>query len=683
MGKHGNGIGSGYSTLSYHLLDDEQVVFECPFGLYGQGENGYYNINANVGNTTGAVIIAFKPYNVPDRAIWTYDGQSASEYSSPNHGYLQDLIGTIGSEANCGFDNANGSGATTYTNANNYYYDADSQQFELVDNTPVSLNGGNPYSAAQVNLTPTKPGSAIMVVPKPNLTPSLLNVVVEGPCSGTGWNINIECPRPLQARPASRVNCNGIKMDDDVPIEASLRELDLSLGTTNLGISVGTYVFGEFIPDGTTVASIQSTNEITLSAPATQSGGGNKITFSDSIAYFADVSQVDGNTVGSDNQSDFNVEVHDWVYADSSAVNSISGTWYISKNQYTQLDLVKMNYANDVVTSFEVCDPPCTIGPTCTTSHVVVGNKIRFTVMCGGNNVTTSIGSVGIVDLPGSGYSSQGPHSGTYIELDLPPDGEYTLAIFDAAYGCQNGTTYDFVLGTGGCRISYAGNYNPNATFSLNQTCTCPSWTPDVVVNSNATNFYGDGSSFTVTWNMPAGWVNNDNSPSGFNYIIYHADTNTWAAAALIPSGSSDIASKTFTNFEPGSYYVQTQILGLGGAENCYSNSTSFTIDLVTAVSGCTDPNDANYNPNATVDDGSCSCYGLGINITSKTNTTGGNCNGVVAAVGTGGSGNYNVEVIDANGVPQNPFALCAGTYTVRITDHDNGCIATQSVTIT
>ena len=675
MGKHGNGIGSGYSTLSYHLLDDEQVVFDCPFQLGGHGGYGLYTINANVGNTTGAVIIAFNVDNIPDRAIWTYDGQSASEYSSPNHGYLQDLIGTIGKD--CGFNNANGSGATTYTNASNYYYDADSQQFELVDQTLVSLNGGNPYSAAQVNLTPTQPGWAIMVVPKPNLTPSALSTIVEGPCGSTGWNISIECPRPLQARPASQVNCNGIKMDEDVVIQSSLNQLDLSESTTSLGISVGTYVFGEFIPDGTTVASIQSSNEITLSASATQSVVNQKITFSDSIAYFADVSQIDGNTVGSDNQSDFNVEVHDWVYADSSAVNSISGAWYMSKNQYTQLDLVKMNYANDVVTSFEVCDPPCVIKSTCTTSHVIVGNKIRFTVMCGGNNVTTSIGYVGILNLSGSGYSSQGPHSGTYIELDLPPDGEYTLVILDATPGCQSGIKYDFVLGTGGCTIPYAGNYNSNATFSLNSTCTCPSWTPTVVVNSNATNSNGDGSSFTVTWNMPSGWT------SGFNYIIYNAATNTPAAASNIPSGSSDIASKTFIDFEPGSYYVQTQISGLGGEEHCYSNSANLTISETSAVSGCMDSSADNYNPNATVSDGSCTyCANFSAVIVATNNPTSG-CNGSISATGTGGYGSYDYNVYDQNGVPQNPFALCAGTFNVVVTDTTRGCSDTISVTLT
>ncbi len=686
MGKHGNGIGSGYSTLSYHLLDDEQVVFNCPFKLSGSGSTGLYTINANVGNTTGAVIIAFNVASVPDRAIWTYDGQSASEYSSPNYGYLQDLIGKIGHD--CGFNNANGSGATTYTNAINYYYDDDSQQFEIVDPTPVSLNGGNPYSAAQVNLTPNRPDWAIMVVPKPNLTPSALSTIVEGPCSGTGWSISIECPRPLQARPASQVNCNGIKMDDDVSTSSSLNVLNISESYTSLGISAGTYVFGEFIPDGTTVAAITGSNTISLSAPATQGFSGQKITFSDSIAYFADVSQLDGNTVGSDNQSDFNVEVHDWVYADSSAVNSITGTWYISKNQYTQLDLVKMNYANDVVTSFEVCDPPCVIKSTCTTSHVVVGNKIRFTVMCGGNNVTTSLGYVAILndtfDLPpGSGvYSSNGPHSGTYVELDLPSDGEYRAIFHDATYGCKNILSYEFVLGTGGCTIPYAANYNSNATFSLNSTCTCPSWTPTVVVNSNATNLNGDGSSFTVTWNMPSGWASNG-SPSGFNYIIYNAATNTPAAAGNIPSGSSDIASKTFTNFEPGSYYVQTQIFGLGGEENCYSNSANLTISETSAISGCMDSSADNYNPNATVSDGSCTyCANFSGTIQSTNNPTSG-CNGTIAATATGGSGNYAVNVYDQNGVAVNPFALCAGTYNVVVTDQTHGCSDTISVTLT
>lgn len=303
--------------------------------------------------------------------------------------------------------------------------------------------------------------------------------------------------------------------------------------------------------------------------------------------------------------------------------------------------------------------------------------------MCGGNNVTTSIGSVGIIDLPGSGYSSNGPHSGTYIELDLPPDGEYTLVIFDATPGCQQGIKYDFVLGTGGCTIPYAGNYNSNATFSLNSTCTCPSWTPTVVVNSNATNLNGDGSSFTVTWNMPSGWAING-SPSGFNYIIYNAATNTPAAAGNIPSGSSDIASKTFTNFEPGSYYVQTQIFGLGGEENCYSNSANLTISETSAISGCMDSSADNYNPNATVSDGSCTyCANFSGTIQSTNNPTPGGCDGTIAATATGGSGNYAVNVYDQNGVPVNPFALCAGTYNVVVTDQTHGCSDSLSATLT
>lgn len=303
--------------------------------------------------------------------------------------------------------------------------------------------------------------------------------------------------------------------------------------------------------------------------------------------------------------------------------------------------------------------------------------------MCGGNNVTTSLGYVAILDdtfglPPGSGvYNSNGPHSGTYVELDLPSDGEYRAIFWDATYGCKKVLSYEFVLGTGGCTIPYAANYNSNATFSLNSTCTCPSWTPTVVVNSNATNSNGDGSSFTVTWNMPSGWVN------GFNYIIYHAATNTPAAAANIPSGSSDIASKTFTNFEPGSYYVQTQISGLGGEENCYSNSADITISETSAVAGCMDSNADNYNPNATISDGSCTyCAEFAAVVYSTTNPTDG-CNGSVSASGTGGSSNYDVNVYDENGIPVNPFALCTGTFDVVITDAVYGCSDTVSITLT
>ena len=57
-------------------------------------------------------------------------------------------------------------------------------------------------------------------------------------------------------------------------------------------------------------------------------------------------------------------------------------------------------------------------------------------------------------------------------------------------------------------------------------------------------------------------------------------------------------------------------------------------------------------------------------------------CNGYISASGQGGSGNYDYYVIDANGIPQNPFALCAGDYVLTVNDLTSGCQAQLNVTI-
>ena len=50
--------------------------------------------------------------------------------------------------------------------------------------------------------------------------------------------------------------------------------------------------------------------------------------------------------------------------------------------------------------------------------------------------------------------------------------------------------------------------------------------------------------------------------------------------------------------------------------------------------------------------------------------------------LGQGGSSNYSLVVYDANDVPQNPFGLCAGTYTAQVTDNGSSCTDELTVTI-
>ena len=51
-----------------------------------------------------------------------------------------------------------------------------------------------------------------------------------------------------------------------------------------------------------------------------------------------------------------------------------------------------------------------------------------------------------------------------------------------------------------------------------------------------------------------------------------------------------------------------------------------------------------------------------------------GSCSGYVLANGQGGSGNYDYNVVNENGVPQNPFALCAGNYVLTVNDLTTNC---------
>ena len=200
-----------YRQMSGGILGPPQPCPSCltPCGtnITGNGSCGEYVLDMDLGNSTGAAIIVFNPFSYPDKCKWIYDGVTASEYSSAIAGYLEGFVGTQGAGiSQCTPDLTNGAGSMnpppgTYSQCISssgavtplYRYNYIGGVYQ---NSMTTLTLG-PYTASEVSLTVGMPGQCMMVLPKPNVTPTNCSVIVDGPCGNTGWTLNVNCPIEL------------------------------------------------------------------------------------------------------------------------------------------------------------------------------------------------------------------------------------------------------------------------------------------------------------------------------------------------------------------------------------------------------------------------------------------------------------------------------------------------------
>ena len=198
----------------------------CNTTVVANGGQGQYFLSANVGPSIGVVLARFLVFVVPDQCTWSFDYDNsgtptvASEYSSPVYGYLQGLIGTETSAAAaaCGnMDNATGSSGNTFT-VDRYNYDSAISGFPT---TPTSVGTqtlgpydpqGTPPPSNPVDFTVNGPNWSMMVIPKPLITADVVDFVIDGPCTNTGWNLFISCPVDLnnfKCKPSPTSSCTG------------------------------------------------------------------------------------------------------------------------------------------------------------------------------------------------------------------------------------------------------------------------------------------------------------------------------------------------------------------------------------------------------------------------------------------------------------------------------------------
>ena len=165
----------------------------CGGTISGSGGQGIYLVNLDGGSTAGdvgALVIRFNPQSVPDGIRVTYDGNVYNTLSSPIDGLHQStnplgftVVGNTLSD--CGM----AGNTTTFPSLFEFLYVGTG--FVATGNTQsVTISPGD------VSLG-TSPGFCVMVIPKVNATPSIFNMEMLGPCSGTAWDLNVSCPALL------------------------------------------------------------------------------------------------------------------------------------------------------------------------------------------------------------------------------------------------------------------------------------------------------------------------------------------------------------------------------------------------------------------------------------------------------------------------------------------------------
>lgn len=159
---------------------------------------GQYNHTIDVGSATGAIIVEVNTWGSNVGFTWTYDGVSASEYSNPTYGYLEGVIGIenppTGDCSALPLTNALGSNGQTLS-GNVYTWDGVLNEYAV--GAAVTLGPIANQASGGVDLTLTEPSVSYMVIPKPNASPSTVDIQALVTCANADFSITVGCPAEL------------------------------------------------------------------------------------------------------------------------------------------------------------------------------------------------------------------------------------------------------------------------------------------------------------------------------------------------------------------------------------------------------------------------------------------------------------------------------------------------------
>tara|TARA_R100000742_G_C4279452_1_gene104062 strand:+ start:2189 stop:3580 length:1392 start_codon:yes stop_codon:yes gene_type:complete len=329
----------------------------CGSPVSGSGNTGVYRISFDFGTDTGASIVTFNPGTdansqnpVPDKMTWTFDGTTASEYSSYLGGYMTGYIGSPDACVCCqdcdvtvlgsgGLTVSNGTNGNSFTGVSIYTYTngafVNSGATTTIPawggnatQTGVNDGGGDQTLTVCSSTVPTvgyASYNATMVVPVPvGAGSSVVDFEITAPCVSTFFTFEVQCPSLL----------NGFRCSNVEALEAD------ACGKAK----VNTYYNAAVNTKGNPLRPAGQGGPI-AATPATQVG------------------------------------LHDWAYTDAYGVTALATGWYsitnlISTNLVENLIFVS---TNGVITQIKGC-------PACSNDIYISTMRAACTDFCDGTN---------------------------------------------------------------------------------------------------------------------------------------------------------------------------------------------------------------------------------------------------------------------------------------------------------
>ena len=177
----------------------------CGGSIGGSGNQGIYLLNLDTGSTpssVGAIIVRFDPFSFPDGIKAVYDGTTYNTLSSPIDGFHKStnplgftIVGNIGSTGTCSSSWYPSGGSILL---NEYLYSGGSF-------VPTGNSQTIAIASGDITLSAIDPGVCVMVIPKVNASPNIVNFEFLGPCGGTKFNISVSCPAILPSFQSSTI----------------------------------------------------------------------------------------------------------------------------------------------------------------------------------------------------------------------------------------------------------------------------------------------------------------------------------------------------------------------------------------------------------------------------------------------------------------------------------------------